>query len=91
MCVCVCVLMLVCVFVFVCADVKPSSGSVKKRRKSTSTSLSLSKAGSSPSTFNPATMTERQQMAYLLQMTDPQKKTGEMCTCIIYVYSSIGL
>lgn len=55
-------------------DGKP--GSAKRRRKSTSSSLALGKGGS-PSTFNPAAMTERQQMAYLLQMTDPQKKAGK--------------
>ena len=57
------------------SDGKPGSG--KKRRKSTSSSLALSKVGSPSTVFNPAAMTERQQMAYLLQMTDPQKKPGE--------------
>ena len=57
------------------SDGKPSSA--KKRRKSASSSLALSKVGSPSTSFNPAAMTERQQMAYLLQMTDPQKKAGE--------------
>ena len=65
----------------VCPESKPTSAK-KPRRRSTSTGLALSKTGSpsssssaSPS-FNPAAMTERQQMAYLLQMTDPQKNGG---------------
>ena len=57
------------------SDGKPSSA--KKRRKSASSSLALSKVGSPSTSFNPAAMTERQQMAYLLQMTGPQKKTGK--------------
>lgn len=56
-------------------DGKP--GSAKKRRKSMSSGLAQGKTGSPSTSFNPAAMTERQQMAYLLQMTDPHKKTGE--------------
>ena len=57
------------------AEGKPSSA--KKRRKSSSSAVALGKTALSPAaSFNPAGMTERQQMAYLLQMTDPQKKNG---------------
>ena len=62
---------------------KPSSA--KKRRRSTSSGgLALIRVTSpgNPLTFNPAAMTERQQMAYLLQMTDPQKKSGRSPTLV---------
>ena len=53
------------------------TSSAKKRRKSSSSAVALGKTALSPAaSFNPAGMTERQQMAYLLQMTDPQKKNG---------------
>ena len=50
-------------------------GSAKRRRKSTSASGStpLSRVRSPGSLLKPA-LTERQQMALLLQMTDPQKQ-----------------
>lgn len=69
---------LVCLSLPLCPvtpDGKP--GSAKKRRKSMSSGLAQGKTGSPSTSFNPAAMTERQQMAYLLQMTDPHKKTGE--------------
>lgn len=50
------------------------SGSAKKRRKSaSSTPLGWSGSPGGGTPLKPA-MTERQQMALLLQMTDPQKQ-----------------
>ena len=51
---------------------KPSPA--KRRRKSTSAGgIPLSRVGSPGSLLKPA-LTERQQMALLMQMTDPQKQ-----------------
>ena len=73
---------MVCVF-FGSDEEKP--GSAKKRRKSAS-GTPLSRVGSPGTTpFKPA-MTERQQMALLLQMTDPNKQHASKlreCTCIV--------
>lgn len=49
-------------------------GPAKRRRKSTSAGgIPLSRVGSPGSLLKPA-LTERQQMALLMQMTDPQKQ-----------------
>ena len=53
------------------------SGAPRKRRKSTS-ATPLSRVGS-PSTLLKPPLTERQQMALLLQMTDPNKQGSSAC------------
>ena len=64
-------LYMICMYLFYSDEEKP--GSAKKRRKSAS-GTPLSRVGSPGTTpFKPA-MTERQQMALLLQMTDPNKQ-----------------
>ena len=68
---------------FFCSD-EEKPGSAKKRRKSAS-GTPLSRVGSPGTTpFKPA-MTERQQMALLLQMTDPNKQhTSEWYVGVSY-------
>lgn len=53
-------------------------GPAKRRRKSTSAGgIPLSRVGSPGSLLKPA-LTERQQMALLMQMTDPQKQEQQI-------------